>query len=162
MTRIRIGRLMLALFVLGLSALSSGGAPRAREQAAAGDGRGAGSSLVGVARAMDGKPMEGVTVSARGVEKSYTTSVFTDERGEYVFPPLGGGRYEVWAQAVGFVYSWSRFSAIFTSLLIGLLLNRFGVSGVFVFVAAAMIVAALAIGMFGPRTSGLALEAIAD
>ena len=66
------------------------------------------------------------------------------------------------AQAVGFVYSWSRFSAIFTSLMIGFLLSHFGVNGVFVFIAAAMLVAAVSIGVFGPRTSGLALEAIAS
>jgi putative MFS transporter len=66
------------------------------------------------------------------------------------------------AQAVGFVYSWSRFSAIFTSLMIGFLLSHFGVNGVFVFIAAAMLVAAVSIGAFGPRTSGLALEAIAN
>ena len=46
--------------------------------------------------------MEGVAVSARAVDRSYTTSVFTDDRGEYVFPPLDSGRYEVWAQAVGY------------------------------------------------------------
>jgi putative MFS transporter len=68
---------------------------------------------------------------------------------------------QVRAQAVGFVYSWSRFSAIFTSLMIGFLLNHFGVNGVFVFIAVAMAVAALSIGLFGPRTNGLALEAIA-
>jgi putative MFS transporter len=45
------------------------------------------------------------------------------------------------AQAVGFVYSWSRFSAIFTSLIIGFLLGRFGATGVFVFIAGAMAVA---------------------
>jgi putative MFS transporter len=67
---------------------------------------------------------------------------------------------QVRAQAVGFVYSWSRFSAIFTSLMIGFLLNHFGVNGVFAFIAAAMLVAALAIGVFGPQTGGLALEAI--
>ena len=50
------------------------------------------------------------------------------------------------AQAVGFVYSWSRFSAIFTSLMIGFLLNHFGVNGVFVFIAVAMLVAAVSIG----------------
>jgi len=66
------------------------------------------------------------------------------------------------ARAVGFVYSWSRFSAIFTSLVIGLLLERFGVTGVFVFIAGAMLVAGGAVGLFGPRTSGLALEQIAD
>ena len=45
------------------------------------------------------------------------------------------------AQAVGFVYSWSRFSAIFTSLVIGFLLSEVGVTGVFVFIAGAMVVA---------------------
>ncbi len=64
------------------------------------------------------------------------------------------------AQAVGFVYSWSRFSAIFTSLMIGFFLQRFGVGGVFAFIAAAMLVVVLAIGIFGPRTRGLALESI--
>jgi MFS transporter, putative metabolite:H+ symporter len=64
------------------------------------------------------------------------------------------------AQAVGFVYSWSRFSAIFTSLMIGFFLQRFGVGGVFAFIAASMLVIVLAIGIFGPRTRGLALESI--
>ncbi|HXA76329.1 MAG TPA: MFS transporter [Candidatus Acidoferrales bacterium] len=64
------------------------------------------------------------------------------------------------AQAVGFVYSWSRFSAIFTSLMIGFFLQHFGVGGVFAFIAASMAVVVLAIGVFGPRTRGLALELI--
>jgi MFS transporter, putative metabolite:H+ symporter len=64
------------------------------------------------------------------------------------------------AQAVGFVYSWSRFSAIFTSLLIGFFLYRFGVRGVFALIATSMLVIVLAIGIFGPRTRGLALETI--
>ena len=64
------------------------------------------------------------------------------------------------AQAVGFVYSWSRFSAIFTSLMIGFFLQRYGVGGVFAFIAASMFVVVLAIGLFGPRTRGLALESI--
>ncbi|HXQ27305.1 MAG TPA: MFS transporter, partial [Candidatus Acidoferrales bacterium] len=64
------------------------------------------------------------------------------------------------AQAVGFVYSWSRFSGIFTSLMIGFFLQRFGVGGVFAFIAASMLVIVLAIGIFGPRTRGLALESI--
>lgn len=64
------------------------------------------------------------------------------------------------AQAVGFVYSWSRFSAIFTSLIIGYLLSRFGATGVFVFIAGAMAVAGGAVGFFGPRTSGRTLESI--
>ena len=64
------------------------------------------------------------------------------------------------AQAVGFVYSWSRFSAIFTSLMIGFFLQHSGVRGVFAFIAASMVVVVLAIGGFGPRTRGLALESI--
>lgn len=64
------------------------------------------------------------------------------------------------AQAVGFVYSWSRFSGIFTSLTIGFLLQHFGVRGVFAFIAGAMLTVMLAIGVFGPRTKGLALESI--
>lgn len=64
------------------------------------------------------------------------------------------------AQAVGFVYSWSRFSAIFTSLIIGFLLNEVGVSGVFAFIAGAMAVAGGVVALWGPRTSGRALEAI--
>jgi putative MFS transporter len=64
------------------------------------------------------------------------------------------------AQAVGFVYSWSRLSAIFTSLMIGFFLRDFGVGGVFAFIAVSMLVVVLSIGVFGPRTRGLALEVI--
>ncbi len=64
------------------------------------------------------------------------------------------------AQAVGFVYSWSRLSAIFTSFFIGFILRDFKVAGVFAFIAASMLVVMLAIGIFGPRTRGLALEDI--
>lgn len=64
------------------------------------------------------------------------------------------------AQAVGFVYSWSRLSAIFTSFLIGFFLRDFGVGGVFAFIAASMLMVMLSIGIFGPRTRGLALEDI--
>jgi len=64
------------------------------------------------------------------------------------------------AQAVGFVYSWSRFSAIFTSLMIGFFLGHFGVHGVFAFIAASMLIIVPTIGIFGPPTRGLALESI--
>lgn len=67
---------------------------------------------------------------------------------------------KVRAQAVGFVYSWSRLSAIFTSLMIGFFLHDFGVAGVFSFIAASMLMVMLSIGIFGPRTRGLALEDI--
>ena len=64
------------------------------------------------------------------------------------------------ARAVGFVYSWSRVSTVFTSLMIGLVLDRFGTPGVFTFIAASMGVVCLSIGVFGPRTRSLALEEI--
>jgi putative MFS transporter len=66
------------------------------------------------------------------------------------------------AQAVGFVYSWSRLSAVFTSFLIAFFLRHYGTRGVFAFIAAAMAVVVLAIGIFGPRTRGLALEDISQ
>ena len=46
--------------------------------------------------------MEGVTVSAKRDGMTITTSVFTDDEGVYIFPPLKEGQYQVWAQAVGF------------------------------------------------------------
>ncbi|HEV7969230.1 MAG TPA: MFS transporter [Candidatus Acidoferrales bacterium] len=64
------------------------------------------------------------------------------------------------AQAVGFVYSWSRLSAIFSSFLIGFFLRDFGVTGVFAFIAVSMLAVVASIGIFGPRTRGLALEVI--
>jgi putative MFS transporter len=64
------------------------------------------------------------------------------------------------ARAVGFVYSWSRFSAIFTGFFIAIFLKSFGVFGVFMFIGGCMVVVALAIGLFGPKTNQLALEEI--
>ena len=64
------------------------------------------------------------------------------------------------ARAAGFVYSWSRLSVIFSSFVIADLLAWRGSSGVFVFIAGAMIVVMATIGLFGPRTSGVALERI--
>lgn len=58
--------------------------------------------LVGTVRSADGKPMEGVAVSARAPQGTTTMSVWTDQNGYYYFPPLDDGRYEIWAQAVGF------------------------------------------------------------
>jgi streptogramin lyase len=60
------------------------------------------SNLLGTVKSSDGKPLEGVGVSARGVTETFTTTVFTDESGRYWFPPMNGGNYKVWAQAVGF------------------------------------------------------------
>jgi putative MFS transporter len=63
------------------------------------------------------------------------------------------------ARAVGFVYSWSRIAAAFAGLAIGILLEDYGVPGVAVFIASAMLVGVVMIAM-GPSTRGLALEQI--
>ncbi len=65
------------------------------------------------------------------------------------------------AQAVGFVYSWSRFSAIFSGFIIAFFLGRYGTIGVFGFIAGAMVVVFIVIGGFGPRVTKRRLEAIA-
>jgi len=64
------------------------------------------------------------------------------------------------AQAVGFVYSWSRFSSIFIGFLIALALKNYGTSGVFVLIACAMAIVAIDIAALGPKTTGERLEAI--
>ena len=64
------------------------------------------------------------------------------------------------ARAVGFVYSWSRISVVFSSFVIGFSLDRFGVPGVFTLIAGSMLIVMLAIGVLGPRTNNLALEAL--
>jgi len=66
------------------------------------------------------------------------------------------------ARAAGFVYSWSRLSVIFSSFVIAFVLERAGASGVFIFIAAAMGVVMVTIGLFGPRTTNLALEEISS
>jgi len=66
------------------------------------------------------------------------------------------------ATGVGFTYSWSRLSSAFTGFLIVWLLKSFGVVGVFAFIAFAMLVVAVVIGGFGPRTSLLSLEEISS
>jgi MFS transporter, putative metabolite:H+ symporter len=63
-------------------------------------------------------------------------------------------------QAVGFVYSWSRFSTIFVGFLIAATLRRAGTPGVFTLIAAAMLVVMIVIAAMGPRTSMQRLEAV--
>ncbi len=65
------------------------------------------------------------------------------------------------AQAVGFVYSWSRFSAIFSGFVIAFFLGHYGTTGVFSFIAGAMAVVFVVIGVFGPAVTQRRLEAIA-
>jgi putative MFS transporter len=66
------------------------------------------------------------------------------------------------AAAVGFVYSWSRLSTVFSAFVIAFFLRAFGTTGVFALIAAAMGVVALSIGVLGPPTNNRTLEAIAE
>jgi MFS transporter, putative metabolite:H+ symporter len=65
------------------------------------------------------------------------------------------------AQAIGFVYSWSRFSAIFSGFIIAFFLGNYGSIGVFGLIASAMLVVFIIIGFFGPPVTKRRLEAIA-
>ncbi|HTJ27742.1 MAG TPA: MFS transporter [Candidatus Limnocylindria bacterium] len=64
------------------------------------------------------------------------------------------------AQAVGFVYSWSRFSSIFVGFVIAAVLRAYGVGGVFVIIAIAMAIVAATIALLGPLTNRVRLEAL--
>ncbi len=64
------------------------------------------------------------------------------------------------ALAVGFVYSWSRLSVVFSAFVIAFVLDRFGVGGVFALIAGSMGIVMLAIGAWGPKTNNLPLETI--
>jgi putative MFS transporter len=65
------------------------------------------------------------------------------------------------AQAVGFVYSWSRLGAVFSSFVIAFFLRDYGTVGVFIFIAASMAVVAAVVGIGGPRTRLHRLEQLA-
>jgi MFS transporter, putative metabolite:H+ symporter len=64
------------------------------------------------------------------------------------------------SRALGFVYSFSRFSTMVSSFVIAYLLGVFGNPGVFVFIGLSMLIVVASIGLFGPRTRGRALEEI--
>src|SRR5215813_12456606 len=50
--------------------------------------------------AVVGDKLGGVTVSAKAEGSTITTTVYTDDGGNYYFPPLAPGKYHVWAQAL--------------------------------------------------------------
>jgi putative MFS transporter len=65
------------------------------------------------------------------------------------------------ARAVGFVYSWSRLSTVFSSFLIAFFLREYGTAGVFIFIACSMLMVFVLVGGLGPRTTRRRLEEIA-
>ena len=58
--------------------------------------------LSGAITSASGEKLNGVTVSAKQTGSTITTSVYTDDNGNYYFPPLPAGQYQVWAQVLGF------------------------------------------------------------
>ena len=64
------------------------------------------------------------------------------------------------ARAVGFVYSFSRLSAILSGYMIAFILGRAGTGGVFLFISGAMVIVALTIGLWGPPTRGLPVDEV--
>jgi virginiamycin B lyase len=58
--------------------------------------------LNGAVSSPAGEKLGGVTVSAKQAGSTITTSVYTDDTGNYYFPPLPAGKYQVWAQALSF------------------------------------------------------------
>jgi streptogramin lyase len=58
--------------------------------------------LSGAIQSAGGEKLGGVTVSAKAEGRPITTTVFTDETGNYYFPPMPAGKYRVWAQALTF------------------------------------------------------------
>jgi putative MFS transporter len=93
----------------------------------------------------------GILVTFANCAMSYAYHAYQSE----LFPT------RIRARAVGFCYSWSRLSTVFSSFLIAFFLARFGRTGVFVFIASSMAVVAVVIGGLGPRTRGRSLEEIA-
>src|ERR1700681_61920 len=70
--------------------------------AAASSANAADELLSGTIKSSVGEALSGVTVSAKPAGGTVTTTVFTDETGNYYFPPLPAGKYRVWAQALSF------------------------------------------------------------
>ena len=58
--------------------------------------------LSGAIASSTGDKLSGVSVSAKVQGRTITTTVFTDDSGNYYFPPLPAGTYRVWAQALSF------------------------------------------------------------
>jgi streptogramin lyase len=58
--------------------------------------------LTGTITSASGEKLGGVTVSAKQEGSTISTHVYTDEGGNYYFPPLPAGKYQVWAQALSF------------------------------------------------------------
>lgn len=61
--------------------------------------------LSGAIRSASGEKLGGVAIAAKLQGAPITTTVYTDAEGAYYFPPLAGGSYTVWANALGFEHA---------------------------------------------------------
>jgi putative MFS transporter len=61
-------------------------------------------------------------------------------------------------QGVGFVYSWSRISAILSGFVIAYIVREHGAPAVFMLLSASMLLVVLTITLFGPLTNNKSLE----
>jgi putative MFS transporter len=113
------------------------------------------SALLGLALAVMRAPA-GIVCAGVGVTlaNNWFSSVFHAYQAE-LYPT------RIRARAVGFVYSWSRLSAVFVGFWIAQILARYGAGGAFAFIAAGMAVAAGVIAAAGPLSRGRRLESLA-
>ena len=115
----------------------------------------AGTGVLGLAFSAMSAPL---TLIALGVAINFSNNLLSFSYHAYqaeLYPT------RVRATAVGFVYSWSRLSTVFSSYAIAWLLGVAGAPGAFGFIAAAMLVVVISVSIFGPPTRGLSLEEIA-
>jgi len=61
--------------------------------------------LGGTVKSATGEKMGGVAIGARATGSNITTTVYTDDQGNYYFPPLPTAHYQVWANALGYNYT---------------------------------------------------------
>ncbi|HEY5106852.1 MAG TPA: MFS transporter [Caulobacteraceae bacterium] len=114
----------------------------------------AGTALFGLLFAMARAP---VVLIGLGVAITFSNNLMSFAYHAYqaeLFPT----RIRAWG--VGFVYSWSRISTVFSSFIIAALLGAFGPRGVFTFIALAMVAAIVVVGALGPQTGGRTLEEV--
>jgi putative MFS transporter len=113
------------------------------------------SALLGLALAVTRAPA-GIICAGIGVTlaNNWFSSAFHAYQAE-LYPT------RIRARAVGFVYSWSRLSAVFVGFWIAQILAKYGSGGAFAFIAAGMAVAAGVIAAAGPLSRGRRLESLA-
>jgi len=93
----------------------------------------------------------GVFISLAGTILSFSYHTYQSE----VFPT------RIRSAASGLVYSVSRIGAALSGFLIAFFLRDFGVVGVFVAISVSYLVVIVAIGIYGPKTTGRRLDEIA-